>query len=86
MEAGGVCQKDEGEGLGDLFGEGIVEDECVVTTLSSRYIICPLQHGVGFAFSNPFDRLETDSGQLLDYAGLLVAGAGGPGRCGEVLV
>lgn len=75
LQARGVGQKNEGDGLGDLFGEGVVEDERVVTTLVGRHIVCPLGDRVRFAFADPLDGLESNRRQLLEGSGLLVAGA-----------
>lgn len=86
LQTGRVGQEHEGDGLGDLFGKGIVEDERVITRLGGRYIVSTLGDPIRLTLANPLDRLETNGCQLLDDGGLLVpGGARVGGRSGEVL-
>ena len=86
LQSGRVGQKDEGDGLGDLLGEGIVEDERIVPGFLHRHIVRALRDPVGFTLAHPFDRLETDARQLLDHRRRLIAGTGVRGCRGQVLV
>lgn len=86
LQARRVCEKDESDGLGDLFGERIVEDKRVVPALVDRHIVCSLRDGVGLTLANPLDSLESNRRQLLDDRGLRIAGAGVRGCSGQVLV
>lgn len=84
-QAGRIGQEDQRQGLGYLFGEGVVEHQRVVAPLIERYIEGTLRNLVRLAFPCPFDGLQTNPGQLLDYGGLLLSRAGRGCGCGEIL-
>lgn len=81
-----IGQKNEGEGLGDLFGECIVEHKCIGSPFVGRHLVGPLRDRIGLALANPFDRLQPNCRQLLNDRGLLIARAGVRRRRGQVLV
>jgi hypothetical protein len=74
---GRVRQQHKRRGLGDLFGEGVIEHEGVVSALLRRNVVRALGYAVGFAFPNPLDWLETDASEFINHDGRGLAGSRG---------
>jgi hypothetical protein len=85
LQAGRIGEKDKCHGLGELFGEGVVENKRVVAIFAGWYIVSALSDLVCLTLSGPFDCLQANSCQLVDDGGLLLSRAGSRCGCGEVL-
>jgi hypothetical protein len=85
LEASRIGEENKCQGLGDLLGERVIENERIIAPFAGRYIVCPLCDLVCLTLARPFDYFEPNSRQLLDNGRLLLPRAGSSRRCGEVL-
>lgn len=85
LKAGRIGEENKCQGLGDLFGECVIENEGIVAPFAERHIVGPLGNLVCLTLARPFDYFEPNSRQLLDNGRLLLPCAGSRRRCGEVL-
>jgi hypothetical protein len=85
LQARRISEEDKCQGLGDLFGEGVVENKRVITIFTKRYIVGALGNLVCLTLAGPFDRFQANSCQFIDDGGLLLPRAGSRCGCGEVL-
>ncbi|KAH8428956.1 uncharacterized protein LDX57_006629 [Aspergillus melleus] len=65
----GVSEQDEGHGLGDLLGKGVVEDQRVVSALISGHVVGTFDDLFSLAFAEPADLLQAETSQSVEDGG-----------------